>query len=301
MHRELSVLQKWQSSTYKFSTGQWKTKSPGQFETRNTNRKLWDRVCTTQTHTARQNQWSILPIKVPLPCLNFVLEQTPTTSNPLLRSILSWIVFQVTNPVHHCTVRLHSCHLCLQAIEVLIYFLDAFLLFLPQYTKSTYHVPTHCLLYVMQWERPSNQTPPVSNSHSSYEALERAVSEGRGGYIARGRKYDNVPPLCSHIEGDSCSLYLSRQQERDEGSERKLFPCSYAFGASEWVEGEGSICQEPLSRLLLSCRFTLWGRSIHTLGQPNYAMVDPLRASGAGSCDVRCEASDRCRFEKRVW
>ena len=225
--------------------------------------------CTTQRHTARQNQWSILPIKVPLPCLNFVLEQTPATSNPLLRSILSWIVFQVTNPVHHCTLHLYSCHLWLQAIEVLIYFLVAFL---PQYTKSTYHVPTHCLLYVMQRERPGNQTPPVSNSHSSYEALERAVSEGRGGYIGRGRKYDNVPPLCSHIEGDSCSLYLSRQQEHDEGSERKLFACSYAFGASEWVEGEGSICQEPLSRLLLSCRSTLWGRSIHTLGQPNHAI-----------------------------
>ena len=142
----------------------------------------------------------------------------------------------------------------------------------------------------MQWERPGNQTPPVSNSHSSYEDLERSVSEGRGGYIARGRKYDNVPPLCSHIEGDSCSLYLSRQQEHDEGSERKLFACSYAFGASEWVEGEGSICQEPLSRLLLSCRSTLWGRSIHTLGQPNYAMVDPSRACDAVSCDVRCEA-----------
>ena len=34
---------------------------------------------------------------------------------------------------------------------------------------------------------------------------------------------------------------------------------------------------------------------IHTLGQPNYAMVDP-----SVSCDVRCEASDRCRLEKRV-
>ena len=38
----------------------------------------------------------------------------------------------------------------------------------------------------------------------------------------------------------------------------------------------------------------------HTLGQPNYAMVDPSRACDAVSCDVRCEASDRCRLEKRV-
>ena len=116
-----------------------------------------------------------------------------------------------------------------------------------------------------------NQTPRMSNSHSSYGALERVFRGERGGSANM-----IMSPLHRHIEGDSCTLYLSQQQREGE---RKLFLHLFCF---EQVEKGGGGPDMSGAALVVALVMQMSQRGSHTLvSLPTPAGVYSSECAGA--------------------